>query len=151
MNETKFAIFLTLFTCTSQGKNNYSLVSIDRIIELLKRFHNIEVKRRWVFKCIRYMLDSGFLSRKSRFGNRDDGKIFQLSSIIAISLKGAKLLVSKRVSGAFLLLKNILAWVKNKDKRFPKKEDILPINSGNMDEDELRRLEKLAEIVLKPA
>jgi len=151
MNKTKFAILITLFTCTSQGKNNYSLISIDRIIELLKRFHNVEVKRRWVFKCIRYMLDSGLLSRRSRFGHRDDGKIFQLSSIIAISLKGAKLLISKRVSGAFLLLKNILAWVKNKDNRFPKKEDILPINSDNMDPEELRRLEILVENVLKPA
>ena len=149
MNETKFAILITLFACTSQGEKNYSLVSIDKIIELLNKLHKIKVKRRWVFKCIRYMLDAGLLSRKSRFGHRDDGKIFQLSSIIAISLNGAKLLISKRVSGAFLLLKNIMAWVKNKDKRFPKKENILPINAETLQPDELRRLENLVENVLK--
>lgn len=150
MNETKFAIFLTLFACISQGKKNYSLVSIDKVIELLKRFHKVEVKRRWVFKCMRYMLDSGFLSRKSRYGHRDDGKIFQLSSIIAITVKGAKLLISKRVSGAFLLLKNIMAWVKKQDKRFPKTEDVMPIDPKDLDPEVLRRLENLAENVLKP-
>jgi hypothetical protein len=150
MNNTKLSILITLFTCTSQGKNHYSLISIDRLIKLLASIHKTHVKRRWVFQCIRDIIDAGLLSRQSRFKHNGDGTINQLSSITAITLKGAKLLVSKRISGAFLLLKKIMAWVKNKDKRFPKKEDVKPSNFDGIDKEELRRLENLAENVLKP-
>lgn len=150
MNNTKLSILITLFICSGQGKIHYTLASIDKIIELLEKIHKTVVRRRWVFQCIRDLIDAGLLSRKSRHYHRSDGTIQQLSSIIAISLKGAKLLISKRVSGAFLLLKNILAWIKNKDKRFPAKNKSLPTALEEIDPGEQRRLESLAEIVLKP-
>lgn len=150
MNNTKMAILITLFTCTSQGKKHYSLISINKIIALLKKLHKTQVKRRWVFQCIRDMINAGLLSRKARYLHKSDGTINQLSSITAITLKGAKLLVSKRVSGAFLLLKNIMAWIKNQDKRFPNKEDYTKQRNTEMDEQERRALEKLAENALKP-
>lgn len=150
MNNTKMSILITLFTCTSQGKNHYSLISIDRLIKLLASIHKTHVKRRWVFQCIRDIIDAGLLSRQSRFKHNPDGTIQQLSSITAITLKGAKLMVSKRISGAYLLLKKIMAWVKNKDKRFPKEEDVKPSNPDGINKEELRRLENLAENVLKP-
>ena len=150
MNNTKLSILITLFTCTSQGKNHYSLISIDRLIKLLASIHKTHVKRRWVFQCIRDIIDAGLLSRQPRFKRNDDGTINQLSSITAITLKGAKLMVSKRISGAYLLLKKIMAWVKNKDKRFPKEEDVKPSNLDGINKEELRGLENLAENVLKP-
>lgn len=151
MNNTKLSILITLFICSGQGKTHYTLVRINKIIELLEKMHKTVVRRRWVFQCIRDLIDAGLLSRKSRHYHRSDGTIQQISSIIAISLKGAKLLISKRVSGAFLLLKNILAWLKNKDKRFPAKNKKLPAGLENIDSDELRRLDSLAEIAIKPA
>jgi len=145
MNNTKLSILITLFTCSSQGKIHYTLVRIDKIIELLEKMHKTVVRRRWVFQCIRDLIDAGLLSRKSRYLHRTDGTIQQLSSIIAISLKGAKLLISKRVSGAFLLLKNILAWAKKKDKRFPTKNKSLPAALEEIDPGEQRRLDEMLE------
>jgi len=149
LNNTKLSILITLFQCTSQGKNHYSLISVNKIIKLLSKIHGTQVKRRWVFQCLRDMIDLGFLSRRSRYKRYNNGQIGQLSSITAITLKGAKLLVSKKISGAVLLLKNILSWVKNKDKRFPTKNDIRPAGLKEIDPSELRRLELLAERVLK--
>ena len=147
MNATKMAIFITFFTCTSQGKNHYSLISVNKIIKLLTRFHKTHVKRRWVFQCIHDLIENEYLSRKPRYKRHKNGTINQLSSITAITLKGAKLLVAKKVSGAFLLLKSILSWMKNQDKRFPTGRDTLPDNFKDIDPGELRRLELLTEKV----
>lgn len=149
MNSTKMAIFITLFTCTSQGNNHYSLISVNKILKLLARFHETHVKRRWAFQCIHDLIETGHLSRRPRYKRHKDGTINQLSSITAITLKGAKLLVAKKVSGALLLLNKILAWAKNQDKRFPTKRDILPDNIKDIDPKELRRLELLTDKILK--
>lgn len=148
LNNTKLSILITLFQCTGQGKNHYSLISVNKIIKLLSKIHGTQVGRRWVFQCVRDIIDAGFLSRRPRYKRHRNGQINQLSSITAITLKGAKLLVSKKISGALLLLKNILSWVKNQDKRFPKERDILPGSFSDIDPEELRRLELLATRVL---
>jgi hypothetical protein len=149
MNNTKMGIFITLFTCTSQGKNHYSLISVNKIRKLLARFHETHVERRWVFQCIHDLIEIGHLSRKPRYKRHKDGTINQLSSITSITLKGAKLLVAKKVTGALLLLKKIIAWTKNRDKRFPTDQDILPVNFKDIDPKELRRLELLTDKILK--
>lgn len=151
MNNTKLSILITLFACTGQGKNHYSLISINKIIELLAKRHETHVKRRWVFQCLQDIIETGYLSRRQRYKHQADGTIQQLSSITAISLKGAKLLVAKRVSGAFLLLKRILSWMKNKDKRFPTEPEITQTRLDKIDPSELRRLENLVFSVLKSA
>lgn len=148
MNNTKLSILITLFICTRQGKNHYTLVSVNKIIELLKERHGTQVKRRWVFQSIRDIIDKGLLSRKPRYNRRRDGTVNQLSSVIAITLKGAKLLVSKKISGSMLLLKNILSWIRNKDKRFPKEKELAPGGFKEINPAELRRLELLVEKVL---
>ena len=147
MNATKMAIFITFFACTSQGKNHYSLISVNKIRKLLARFHETHIERRWVFQCIHDLIESGHLSRRPRYKRHKNGTINQLSSITAITLKGAKHLVSKKVSGALILLKNILSWMKNQDKRFPTGRDTLPDNFKDIDPGELRRLERLVEKV----
>lgn len=149
MNNSKLSILITLFQCTGQGKNHYSLISVNKIRKLLARFHEAHIERRWTFQCIHDLIKTGHLSRKPRYKRHKNGTINQLSSITAITLKGAKLLVAKRVSGALLLLKKILSWAKNQDKRFPTDRDILPDNFTNIDPRELRRLELLTDKILK--
>ncbi len=127
------------------------MVSVNKIRKLLARFHETHVERRWVFQCIRDLIDAEYLSRRPRYKRHKDGTINQLSSITAITLKGAKLLVAKRVAGGLLLLKNILAWIKNQDKRFPKDADLEADSETGIDPGEARRLNALASKVFKPA
>lgn len=124
MNSSKAALMITLFSCTSQGKNHYSVASVQKILQLLKKYHKIEIKRRWIFQCLRDLLDAGLIARKQRYKNKPGGEIRQIPSMITFTLRGAKYLVSRRVSGAMRLLKNILSWLKNKDQRWPKKMDV---------------------------
>lgn len=148
MNNTKFAIMSTILACLGGGRVSYkySLISINKIIELLKKHYNIEVKRRWVFQCLRDLLDQGYISRQPRRGKNSDGAVWQKSSIIAITLKGARFLFSRQVLGAKQLISSIMAWMRdNIDKRFPKKDVIM----NGIDDNERRQLVNLAEIVTK--
>ncbi len=124
MNQSKGAIFVTIFSCMSQGKNHYSCVSIAKILKLLHSHHKIDIKRRWLFQCIRDMIDKGLLSRKSRHVRDSQGHIEQIPSMLTFTIRGARYLVSKRVSGAFKLLKSMLKFVSGGDKRWPHPKDV---------------------------
>lgn len=144
MNNTKFAILSTIFSCLGGTDQKYSLISIDKIISLLLYHHKIKVKRRWVFQCLHDMHSAGFLVRQQRRGSHSDGTVWQKSSIIALTLKGARFLFSKRVIGAKSLIKKICEWVRhNKDRRFPAKSAIVP-GAVVMDAGEQAKLSDLA-------
>ncbi|KAF5416010.1 MAG: hypothetical protein C5S49_05210 [Candidatus Methanogaster sp.] len=148
MNNTKFAIMSTILACSggSRGSYTYSLICINTIIEKLKQHYNIVVKRRWVFQCLRDLLDAGYISRQPRRGRNSDGSVWQKSSIIAITLRGARFLFGRRVLGAKQLIASIMQWLRNNiDRRFPPKKAIM----NNIDDSERRRLVNLAEIVTK--
>jgi len=120
--------------------NPYTKASVLKIIQLLEKIHRIKVNRRWVFQCFSDLINAGLLTRRQRYVHQNDGTIRQLSSIVAFTLKGAKLLVSKRIDGAVLLLKKILAWAKGEDKRWPTKEDYIEQRIMEMDIQEARLL-----------
>ncbi len=144
MNSTKFAILSTIFSCLGGSDQKYSYVSIDKIISLLLHHHNICVKRRWVFTCLHDIEAAGFLTRQQRRGKYDDGSCWQKSSIIALTLKGARFLFSKRVIGAKALVKKICDWVRCKtDRRFPDKRALVPV-VNKVGTDDLTKLSNLA-------
>ena len=123
MNNTKAAIMITLFSCMGQGKNHYTRVSINKIQKLLEKFHKIHVKRRWIFYCMRYLMDENLITKKKRYLNNDDGLINQIPSLHSFTQEGMWYLFKKRVTGAARVLKAMIIWERNKDKRWPKKAD----------------------------
>jgi hypothetical protein len=123
MNNTKHATLVAIFSSICQGKKQYTKCSVGKIIILLEKYHQIKVKRRWVFQCLAFCESSGIISRKKRYRVREKGRVRQYSSLIAFTAKGAKYLMAKRVQGAFLLLKQIVEWSKKQDRRWPKTED----------------------------
>lgn len=144
MNNTKNAIAITLFSCMSSGKKHYTCVRVNKIIELLSHIHNINVKRAWLFRCLRDLEDAGFIRRKKRWKRYDDGEFEQLSSLITFTLKGVRYLVAKRVAGAAALLKRMLNWLKKDDERWPKEEDIL---KPPTDEEIRKNKRRFAELI----
>lgn len=144
MNNTKFAILSTIFSCLGGTDLKYSYISIDKIILLLSHHHKVLVKRRWVFKCLQDMEFTGYLTRQQRRGIYSDGTCWQKSSIIALTLKGARFLFSKRVIGAKSLVNKICEWVRNKtDRRFPDKRKLAPA-SVQMVADDKTKLSNMA-------
>jgi len=124
MNKTKSALMVTLFACMGQGKNHYTKVSIEKVRLLLVKYHGIQVKRRWIFYCFQYLMEGKFITKKKRYKNDDAGLILQIPSLHTMTIKGMRYLVSKRVTGAWKLLKSMVKYIVKKDGRWPGKEDI---------------------------
>jgi len=143
MNNSKAALMITLFSCMGQEEKHYSKVSARKILELLKTYHKIEIQRRWLFQCLRDLLDAGLIRRKARYKRRSGGLIGQLSSMVSFTLKGARYLVQKRVSGALRLLKSILKFVTGDDQRWPNVTDIIPPPAQGKKKQNQRELTKL--------
>jgi hypothetical protein len=149
MNHTKNAIMITIFSSTCQGENHYTKTSISKIGENLEKYHGIHVQRRWIFYCLAELLERKLLTRKSRYRNDDYGLITQIPSLLAFTIKGIKYLVSKRVVGAWKMLKSMLAWLKKGDARWPEKKDVQGSSYWPEGADEKQRLKGLLGIVGK--
>lgn len=122
MNNTKNALMITLVASMSQGKNHYTVSSIDKMIDNLYKFHKIQVKRRWIFYCLADFLRNGFIKRKSRYRQENNGVISQFPSMISFSLKGVTYLTSKYVVGAKKLYQSMVKFAKKEDRRWPSAE-----------------------------
>jgi hypothetical protein len=149
MNNTKNAVMITIFSSMCQGKNHYTKTSIAKIGENLEKYHQIHVKRRWIFYCVADMLHTGLITRKARYRNDSHGLIRQKTSLLAMTMKGLKYLVAKRVTGAWKLLKSMIAWVKKGDARWPEKKDVQDGSYWPEGTDERERLKGLLGIVGK--
>ncbi|KKL60574.1 hypothetical protein LCGC14_2203940 [marine sediment metagenome] len=125
LNNTKNAIMVTLFACTGQGKNHYTLASIDRQIELLSDKHKIDVGRRWVFQCLRDLIDAGYINRKSRYKKSTEGQSRRRSSMLVFTIKGLQYLSARMVEGSRRALNAVLRYVTGDDKRWPQLPDLV--------------------------
>jgi len=149
MNNSKSALMITLFASTGQGKNHYSIGSVNTFLSLLKKYHKINIQRRWMFQCFRDLLNAGYITRKQRYIRRAGGMIGQIPSMVTFTLKGAKYLVSKRVSGALRLLKSILKFVTGKDQRWPSVKEIVPPPAQGKKKANQRELTKLLDNIAR--
>lgn len=147
MNGTKSAVFITLFAIQCKGKKHYICPAINTLINLLKSHHKIKVKRRWLFACMKYLIDNKYIVTKYRYHNSTKGEICQLPSMITFTLRGIKFLISKRVAGAKEMLKKMLSWVRGDDKRFPKEAEIAPGLTTEERKENLQRLQALLDFL----
>jgi len=107
-----------------QGQSHYTKSSIDTLRKNLNKYHKINIKRRWTFQCLKNMVEAGYITRKSRYRQEYQGIISQIPSLYSFTIKGIKLLVSRRVTGAAKLLKNMINYISGKDQRWPKEKDV---------------------------
>jgi len=119
MNSTKRAIFISIYKIIVKGKKHYIGPAVNTLIELLCKFHQTEIHRRWAFQCLHDLEELGYIKRRERFIKRLDGTWLQLPSLITITLAGARKLYNQGVDGAARLIKEILGWIRAGDKRWP--------------------------------
>ncbi len=122
MNDAKNGVMITLFASMSQGENHYTRTSINKIGENLEKHHKIHVKRRWIFYIMAYLDENGYVNRKSRYVQDNNGLITQIPSLISFTLKGVVYLVKKYVVGAKKLYKAMVKFSQKEDKRWPSEE-----------------------------
>jgi len=124
MNASCYTIAITLFSSMGQGQTHYTKTSIKTLIENLEKYHQIKIHRRWTFQCLKNMLESGYITRRSRYKQGDGGIISQIPSLYAFTVKGIKLLARRRVTGAAKLLKTMMNYISGRDQRWPKAKDV---------------------------
>lgn len=150
MKNTKTALLITLWSVYQAGRRHYTTMSCDRGLKLLKKYHNVNIKRRWFFYCMRDFIEEGMIARKPRFRQNDQNLISQIPSLITFTLKGLKYLSKNKVSGAFQALKKMMAWLKSKDNRFPRQEDAMPDLTPAERDENIRKLKLLFKKVGVP-
>ncbi len=69
-----------------------------------------------------YLIDDGYVNRKSRYLQDNNGQITQIPSLISFTLKGVVYLVKKYVVGAKELYKKMVEFAQKEDKRWPSEE-----------------------------
>lgn len=140
---------ITLFFSMGQGKKTYTQASINKMLELLSRFHNVHIKRRWVFQCLRYLEDAGYITRRKRYNRHAGGLIEQIPSLWSFTRKGAIYLVNQGVYKAKRLAKEILSHVMGGDGRFPTEKDFNASQDDPTGRKDSERLKQLAGGVTK--
>ena len=150
MNCTKNASMITIHFSMSQGKNHVSYSSIKAILKNLEKFHKIKIQRRWLFYCLRWLEDEGYIRRKARYSNDHNGLVTQIPSIIWLTLKGVVWLVSKGVVGAKKLYKSMVTYLKKKDGRSPTRKEFDDGSYKPATPEERKRLNDLLDGVTKP-
>lgn len=150
IGRTAYCVLLIIFKNLGGKKAPYSLISVDKIIELLKMFHKISVGRRWVFYILAFLELIGFIKRQIRAGNKSDGTVYQQSSMIFFKEKGARFLMGKLVTGAKELWKRLITWMENEKIRIPAKRKTARPSTLDKDTACQRRLEDSAKMVFTP-
>ncbi len=143
VNHTKFSILITLLAILRKGKIHYCEPYPNTILKLLATHHLIEIERRWLFQCMRDLQDSGYLYRKIRRRRNENGELRSLSSLCWLTMKGAKFLASRMVSGAREIVNAMIDWIHKDDKRPPRNQDFMPTDTPLSREKSLVKLKEL--------
>lgn len=140
MNHVQYALMITLFASMGKGKSHYTQSSIDAIIDNLAKYHEIYIKRSWLFKNLRRLLDAGLINRRPRYRHDSAGLISQIPSLIIFTYAGSKWLARIGIRGARTLRDTIRTFLEKRDGRWPHKEHFEGNGSLQEDPDTKRRL-----------
>ncbi len=123
MNTLQYALMITIFFSMRQGKSHYTQSSVDALLKNIAKYHNIHIKRRWLFHCLSGLLAKGYLTRKFRYRHSSEGLISQIPSLLIFTLKGTAWLATMGIAGARAIYQKMLSWLNKGDKRWPSKHD----------------------------
>lgn len=71
-----------------QDKSNRTIISLDSLVLLIAEKKFTSISRRWLSRYLRYLIDEGYLTRRSRRVFNDKGQIKSLPSVIKLGPYG---------------------------------------------------------------
>lgn len=122
MNHTSACLLNTIFFCTGQGKKSYTVSSITALLKNLKKHHEIKIGRRYLFKCLRYLIDAGYLWKQIRYNKKTNPPIKQIPSLYGFTDTGADFIAKRNPEGAKTLRATIKEQKDKNDRRPPGKK-----------------------------
>lgn len=88
MQLTKYSILVTIGKVIEKHKGNYSYASTNTILELLNKYTKIAICKRTYYQHMRDLREEGMIMSHRRYGRQDDGKVYNKTSAVCITIKG---------------------------------------------------------------
>jgi hypothetical protein len=123
------SLFQTLIHLSRKYGKKYCYPSQDKIVELLKKYHKVELSRRSLNRWLRYLEDEGYFERKRRITMGDDGR-FHFKSTIYI-IKGKMFRLAYKFSSLF---EHMPFWKNAGDDVAGRRKDLDPKNRLSREE-----------------
>lgn len=143
VNAAKLAILITYLSICVKGNIHYCQPAPDTMLDLLKKYHGIEIGRRWFFQCTQDLEAAGYIHRQRRWIKLPGPEIRSDTSLWWFTIRGAKFMCKKMIRGSQELLKSMLSWLHRGDDRRPTARDMA--DSGEIPDqvEQIRRIKAL--------
>ena len=100
MRNTKYDVLITIQAILKRYRGNWCYPSRARILELLQKYHTIEIRYRQLGYHLADLRDAGLIKSIRRNHRNDDGTLCLLTSARCLTIKGCKYLVKRGVTWA---------------------------------------------------
>lgn len=88
MQLTKYSILVTIGKIIEKYGQNYSYASTKTMLENLRKYTKIEITKRTYYQHMKDLRDEGLIKSQRRYGREPDGKIYNRTSAVCITIKG---------------------------------------------------------------
>jgi len=107
MNTSKISVLITCAAVIRKYEGNWSTASQNKILDLLKRYHDIKIKRRQLGYHLADLRKEEFIKTIKRHRRDPDGTIVYNSSATCLTIKGCLFLYRKGVVWALKHMKKL--------------------------------------------
>ena len=126
MQITKYSLLVTIGKIIEKYGQNYSYASTGTILELIGTHYKIKIHRRTYYQHMKDLRDEGLIKSQRRYGRQPDGKIYNKTSAVCITIKGYVQLALRGWKWALSMAKKLRKkFVPEKTKAAP---EIIPVN-----------------------
>lgn len=88
MQLTKYSILVAIGKIIEKHGENYSYASTKTILELLAKYTQIKIAKRTYYAHMADLRKEGLIKSIRRYGRETDGKIYNRTSAVCITIKG---------------------------------------------------------------
>lgn len=88
MQITKYSILCTIAKIIEKYGKNYSYASTANTLELLSKYQKIEICERTYYQHMEDLRNEGLIKSQRRYGREQNGRIYNRTSAVCITIKG---------------------------------------------------------------
>lgn len=140
MQLTKYSLLVTCAKIIEKYKGNYSYASTATILDLLKTIYKINIGKRTYYEHMADLRKSGLIKSIRRYGRKEDGKLYNRTSAVCITIKGYIQLASRGWKWAWSMVKKL------KQKVIPEKPEPAKQIIAQNTESEKKEADTLKEV-----
>lgn len=150
MGPSTRAVFLMEVHLVEMSKRGYTWASNAKKLEILRKYYDVIIGTRRLQQIRKWLKDRKLINTVFRWQRYSDGTFKQISTMVALTIRGANQLIRDGVEKGNTIKKRIVAWYKKKDGRWPKEQETLPRPPPPARTKDQEKIEDLASGVFQP-